>query len=140
MLFVGNKFVAESWFIMFEEGRTAKDSEVCNAGLVLEAVLKGRCWISILVNNVLARADIDDVNCIGMGMMKLSPSDVHLEMNLVEVKADPASMRMKRTDWVPSRSYVSVSHCLRAVMIEVVLSVGRPIQPVSLPGVVTMNR
>jgi hypothetical protein len=71
LLFVlGNKFVAESWFIMFEEGGTAKDLEVCNAGLALEAVLIGHCWISNLVNNILGRADIDDVNCIGMGMMK----------------------------------------------------------------------
>ncbi len=60
-------------------------------------------------------------------------------MNLVEVKADPLLVRMKGTDWVWPRSSVSVSHCLRAVM-EVVLSVGRPIQPVSLPGVVTMSR
>ncbi len=61
-------------------------------------------------------------------------------MNFVEVKADLASVRMKRTDWVRTRSSVLVSHCLRAMMMEVVLSVGRPIQPVSLPGVVTMNR
>ncbi len=70
LLFVSNKFVAESWFITFEEGGTAKDSEVCDAGLALEAVLIRHCWISILVNNVLGRADIDDVNCIGMEMMK----------------------------------------------------------------------
>ena len=70
MLFVGNKFVAESWFVTFEKGRTAKDTEVGNAGLALEAVLVGCCWIAILVNNVLGRADIDDLNCIGMGMME----------------------------------------------------------------------
>ncbi len=62
-------------------------------------------------------------------------------MNLIEVKADPASVRMKkRTEWVQPRSSVSLSHCLRAVMMEAVLSVGRPTQPVSLPGAVTMNR
>ncbi len=72
MLFVGYKFVAEVWFVAFEEGGTAKDTEVCNAGLALEAVLIGRCWIAILVNKILGRADIDDVNCIGMGMMKES--------------------------------------------------------------------
>jgi preprotein translocase subunit Sec63 len=33
-----------------------------------------------------------------------------------------------------------VSQDLRAVMIEAVLSVGSPIQPVSFPGVVTMKR
>ena len=70
LLFVGDEFVAESWFITFEEGGTAKDSEVCNAGFALEAVLVGCCWISIFVNNVFGWADIDDVNCIGMGMMK----------------------------------------------------------------------
>jgi hypothetical protein len=68
------------------------------------------------------------------------PKYMHLEMNLVEVKADSASVRMKRTDWVRPRKSVSVSHCLRAMMMEVVLSLGGPIQPVSLPGVVTMNR
>ena len=70
LLFVGNEFVAESWFITFEEGGAAKDSEVCNVGFALEAVLIGRCWISIMINNILGRADIDDVNCIGMGVMK----------------------------------------------------------------------
>ena len=69
-MFVGDKFVAESWFITLEDGGTAKDLEVCDAGFALDAVLIGRCWISILVNNVLGRADIDDVNCLGMGMMK----------------------------------------------------------------------
>ena len=68
------------------------------------------------------------------------PRDVYSEINLVEVKADPASVRMKRTDWVQPRSSVSVSHCLRARMMEVVLSVGRPIQPGSLPVVVTKKR
>ena len=70
MLFVGDKLVAESWFITFEEGGTAKDSEVCDAGFALEAVLVGCCWISIFVNDIFGWADIDDVNCIGMGMMK----------------------------------------------------------------------
>ena len=70
LLFVGNKFVAESWLIKFEEGGTTKDLEVCNAGLALEAVLIGHCWISILVYNILGRADVNDLNCIGMGMMK----------------------------------------------------------------------
>ncbi len=65
---------------------------------------------------------------------------MHSELNLVEVKADPASVWMKRTDRVRPRSSVSVCHCLRAVMMEVVLSVGRLIQPISLPGVVTMSR
>ncbi len=72
MLFVGNKFVAESWFIAFEERRTAKDLEVCNAGLALEAVLIGCCWIAILVNNALGLADINDLNSTGMCLMKES--------------------------------------------------------------------
>ncbi len=55
LLFVGDKFVAERWFITFKEGGTAKDSEVCDAGFALEAVLVGRCWISIFVNNILGR-------------------------------------------------------------------------------------
>jgi hypothetical protein len=55
---------------MFEEQRTAKDTEVGNVGLVLETVLIWRCWIAILVNNVLGSADIDDMNCIGIGMME----------------------------------------------------------------------
>ena len=70
LLFVGDKFVAESWFITFEEGGTSKDSEVCDAGFALEAVLVGRCWISIFVDNIFGQADIDNVNCIGMSMMK----------------------------------------------------------------------
>ncbi len=70
MLFVGITFVVERWFITFEERRAAKDTKVCNAGLALEAGLIGRCWIAILVNNVLGRADINDVDSIGMGMMK----------------------------------------------------------------------
>jgi len=98
-----------------------------------------------LVNNILGRADIDDVNGIGMGMMKEGAAKscivkenvggvvdftpfgfaytVHLlmfrsgsfnfkskqcafRMNLVEVKADPVSVRMKWMDWVRPRSSV----------------------------------
>jgi hypothetical protein len=179
LLFVGYKFAAEIWFVTFEDNRTTKDTEVGNAGLALEAVLIGCCWIAILFKTFLGRADIDDVDSMGMGMMKeyaakscvieenvgavvdftpfgfaytvhflmfrsgrvnFIPRDVHLEMNLVEVKAAPVSVRMKRTDWLRPRSSVSVSHCVRAMMMEVVLSVLRPIKPVSLPGAVTMNR
>ena len=61
-------------------------------------------------------------------------------MNFADVKADPASVRMKRTDFVQPSSSVCVSQDLRAVMIEAVLSVGSPIQPVSFPGVVTIKR
>ena len=32
-------FVAESWFITFEEGGTAKDSEVCDAVTALHATV-----------------------------------------------------------------------------------------------------
>jgi hypothetical protein len=65
LLFVGNKFVVESWFIAFEERRAAGD-----AGLALEAVLIECCWIAILVNNILGRTDINDADSIGMCMMK----------------------------------------------------------------------
>ncbi len=61
-------------------------------------------------------------------------------MNLADVKADPASVQMKRTDFVWPSSSVCVSQDLRAVMIDAVLSVGSPIQPVNFPGVVTMKR
>jgi hypothetical protein len=47
---------------------------------------------------------------------------------------------LRRTDFVRPSSSVCVSQDLRAVMIEAVLSVGSPIQPVSFPGVVTMKR
>ncbi len=67
MLFVGNKFVVESWLITFEERRAAGD-----AGLGLEAVLIEHCWIAVLVNNILGRTDINDADNIGMGMMKES--------------------------------------------------------------------
>jgi hypothetical protein len=43
-------------------------------GLALEAVMLGRCWIAILVNNILGQADINVVNSIGMGMMTESTS------------------------------------------------------------------
>ena len=36
----------------------------------MEAELIGCCWISILVNNILGWADIQDLDCIGMGMME----------------------------------------------------------------------
>ena len=68
------------------------------------------------------------------------PRSTQAEMNLADVNADPASVRMKRTEWVRPRSSVWVSQDLRAMMMEVVLSVGRPIHPVSLPGVLTMKR
>ena len=90
MLFVGNEIVAESWFITFEEGGTAKDLEVCNPGLALEAVLIGRCWISILVNNVLGRADIDNVNCIGMGMMNEGAEQILLCLRHIGLRPDRA--------------------------------------------------
>jgi hypothetical protein len=51
-----------------EERKTAKDAEV-DAGLALEAVLIGHCGIAILVHYVLGRADINDVDSIGMGIM-----------------------------------------------------------------------
>ena len=91
LLFVlGNKFVAESWFIMFEEGGTAKDLEVCDAGFALEAVLVGRCWISIFVNNVFGRADIDNVNCIGMGMMNEGAEQILLCLRHIGLRPDRA--------------------------------------------------
>ena len=69
------------------------------------------------------------------------PRSSQVAMNLTEEKAVPASARMKWTaDCVRPRSSVLVSQDLRAVMIEAVLSVGEPIQPVSLPGVLTMKR
>jgi hypothetical protein len=61
-------------------------------------------------------------------------------MNFAEVKADPALVRMKRTDFVWPSSSVCVSQDLRAVMMNEVLSVRNPIQPVSFPGAVTMKR
>ena len=39
LLIVGDKFIAESWFITFEEGGTAKDSEVCDAVTALHATV-----------------------------------------------------------------------------------------------------
>jgi hypothetical protein len=48
---------------------------------------------------------------------------LHAAMNFADVKADPASVRMKRTDFVWQSSSVCVSQDLRAVMIAAVLSV-----------------
>jgi hypothetical protein len=50
-------------------------------------------------------------------------------MNFADVKADPALVRMERTDFVQPSSSVCVSQDLRAVMIDAVLSVWSPIQP-----------
>ena len=65
---------------------------------------------------------------------------MQVEINLAEVNAVPASVRIKRTDWVRPRSSDCVSQDCSAVRMDKVLSVGSPIQPVSLPGVVTMKR
>ena len=70
LLLVGDKLVAEGWFVTFEECRTSEDAEVGETGLALEAVLVGCGWITILVNNVLGRTDVDDVDCISMGVME----------------------------------------------------------------------
>ena len=61
-------------------------------------------------------------------------------VNFADVKADPALVTMKRTDSVWPKSSVCMSQDLRAVMMDAVLSVGSPIQPVNFPGVVTMKR
>ncbi len=61
-------------------------------------------------------------------------------MNFVDVKADLVLVRMKRTDFVRPSSSVCVSQDLRAVIIDAVISVGSPIQPVNFPDVVTMER
>jgi hypothetical protein len=53
----------------------------------------------------------------------LIPMSLHAAMNFADVKADPASVRMKRTDFVWQSSSVCVSQDLRAVMIAAVLSV-----------------
>ena len=68
-----------------EERKTAKDAEV-DAGLALEAVLIGHCGIAILVHYVLGRADINDVDSIGMGiMMKKSAKSCVVEENIGSV-------------------------------------------------------
>jgi hypothetical protein len=61
-------------------------------------------------------------------------------MNFADVKADPALVQMKCKDFVWPSSSVGVSQDLRAVMIDAVLSVVSPIQPVSFTGVVAMKR
>jgi hypothetical protein len=65
---------------------------------------------------------------------------LHAAINFADVKADLASVRMKRTDFVWPSSSAYVSQDLRAVMMDAVLSVGSPFQPVNFPGVVTMKR
>ena len=67
------------------------------------------------------------------------PRSLHAVINFADVKADPASVRMKRTDFDRPSSSVCVSQDLSAVMMEAVLSVGSPIQPVDFQGVVTMK-
>ncbi len=60
-------------------------------------------------------------------------------MNFADVKADPPLVRMKQMDFDWPSSSVCVSHNLRTVMLDSVLSVGSPIQPVNFPAVVTMK-
>ncbi len=52
-------------------------------------------------------------------------------MNFAHLKADLTLVRMKWTNFVLPSSSVCVSQDLRTVMIDAVLSVGIPIQPVS---------
>ena len=70
MLFVGNKFVAESWFILFEVDWASKYAEVSKAWFSAIAVLVGGCWVSILVSDILGWARIDNVDGISMCMME----------------------------------------------------------------------
>ena len=71
-MLVGDELVAEGGFISFEEGWTAKDAKVGEAGFSLVTVLVWCGWIAILVNDILGRADIYNVDCICMGMMEES--------------------------------------------------------------------
>ena len=112
---------------MMEEGAAKSSIVEENVGCVLDFMPFGFAYtVHFLISGAAAST--------------LIPSDVHLEINLVEVKADPVSVWMNQTEWVRPRSSVSVSHCLRAMMMEAVLSNGRQIQPVSLPDVETMYR
>ena len=62
-------------------------------------------------------------------------------VNVLEVNAVSASVWMKRTGCIHPSNSDCVSHVCSAARIEVVLLVlGSPIQPVSLPGVVTIKR
>jgi hypothetical protein len=79
-------------------------------------------------------------SCSGAAASSLIPKSLHAAIKFADVKADPALVRMKRTDVVWPSSSVCVSQDLRAVMIDTVLSVGSPIQPVNFSGVVTIKR
>jgi hypothetical protein len=74
------------------------------------------------------------------GCFKFIPRSLHALVNFADVKADPALVQMKQKEFVWSSSSVCVSQDLRAVMMDAVLSIGSPIQPVNFPGVVTMKR
>ncbi len=63
---------------------------------------------------------------------------LHAALNYA--KADPASLWIKRTDFVLPSSSVCMSQDFRTVMIDAVFFVGSPIQSVNFPGVVTMKR
>jgi hypothetical protein len=60
LFFVGNQFVAESWFITFEIDLASKYAEVSMAWFSAIAVLVGCCWVSILVSDILGWARIDN--------------------------------------------------------------------------------
>jgi hypothetical protein len=74
------------------------------------------------------------------GFFKIDSKVIACCYEFSDVKADPASVPMKRTDFVWPSSSVCVSQDLRAVMIDAVLSVWSPIQPVNFPQVVTIKR
>jgi hypothetical protein len=69
---VGNQLAAESRFILFELDWASKYAEVGKAWFSAIAVLVGCCWVSILVNDILGWARIDNVDCISMCMMEES--------------------------------------------------------------------
>jgi hypothetical protein len=57
----------------------------------------------------------------------LIPRSLHAVMHFAHLKADLASVRMKRTKFIWPSSSVCVSQDLRTMIIDAVLSVGSPI-------------
>ena len=70
LLFVSDQLVSKSRFITFEVDWASKYAKVGEAGFAAITVVEGSCGISILISNILCRASIDNLDCIGMSMVK----------------------------------------------------------------------
>ena len=70
LLFVCDELIVEFWFKAFEECWTAKDTEVGEAGFPVVREFKGVDGNAVRVCSVLSGTGINNVNSIGVSLMK----------------------------------------------------------------------